>query len=85
MGLLLSERRSEDLFMELAMSQGWDRRRPPHGHILRQQEYRHFPQLRSLLATASKSGKGHGLPEALIVDRESLEPLIAVETKTRFQ
>ena len=67
--------------MELAMSQGWDRRRPPHGHVLRQQEYRHFDQLRSILATASKSGKGAGYPEALIVDRDSLEPFFVVEAK----
>ena len=80
----VSERRAEDLLIELLTAQGWDYRRPPQGNLLRQQEYRNFPQLRSLLRSASKSGKGHGLPEALIVDRASLEPLAIVEAKGDF-
>lgn len=80
----VSERRSEDLLLELLTAQGWDRRRPPRGDILRQHEYRSFPHLRVLLQKASKTGKGFGLPEAFIVDRSSQEPLAVIEAKSDF-
>ena len=81
---LPSERRTEDLLIELLTSQGWDKRRPPSGNVLRQHEYRAFPHLSSLLGTASKSGAGFGLPEAVIVERGSTEPLVVVEAKSDF-
>lgn len=77
----VSERRAEHLLRDLLASQGWELRRPPNGDILWQHEYRHHRNLAEALAKASKSGEGYGLPEAVIVDRESLAPLAVVETK----
>ena len=77
----VSERRAEHLLSEILISQGWKLRRPPNGDVLWQNEYRDYPHLVDALASASKSGDGYGLPEALIVDRESLEPLAVVEVK----
>lgn len=77
----LSERRAEHLLNDLLDAQGWDRRKPPFGDVLFQQEYRSQPQLAMLLRGASKAGQGFGIPEALIVDRSSRAPLAVVEAK----
>lgn len=77
----VSERRSEDLMLELLRLQSWDLRRPPAGELLRQQEYKSHPHLFELLKGASKSGSGDALPEALLVDRVSVTPLAILEAK----
>ncbi len=77
----ISERRSEHLLNDLLVSQGWTLRRPPYGDVLFQNEYRSVPELANALAKASKSGLGHGIPEALIVDREIATPLAVIEVK----
>lgn len=76
-----SERRAEKLLNDLLISHGWDLRRPPHGNLLLQNEYREHPDLMTALAAASKSGTGAGIPEAVLVDRLSADPLAVVETK----
>ena len=76
-----SERRSEHLLNDLLVSQGWDLRRPPKGHLLLQTEYRGLPDLDDALKKASKSGAGHGIPEAILVDKESLAPVAVIEAK----
>lgn len=76
-----SERRSEHLLNDLLISQGWDLRRPPQGDLVLQNEYRGFSELSSALAQASKKGAGHGIPEAILMDRVSLMPLAVIETK----
>lgn len=77
----VSERRAEHLLNDLLTSQGWAIRRPPAGDVLFQHEYRSFPDLAELLAKASKSGGGFGIPEALIIDRVTSAPLAVIETK----
>lgn len=77
----VSERRAEHLLSEILVAQGWELRRPPKGDVLWQNEYRDYPHLADALASASKTGPGYGLPEALIVDRNSLEPIAVVEVK----
>lgn len=77
----ISERRSEYLLNDLLVSQGWSLRRPPHGDVLFQNEYRSFPDLSDALSKASKSGTGHGIPEAIIMDRDSAQPLAVIEVK----
>jgi hypothetical protein len=77
----VSERRSEHLLNDLLQSQGWDIRRPLQGDVLFQQEYRNHPDLADLLARASKSGEGGGIPEAILVDRATIAPLAVIETK----
>lgn len=78
---LASERRTESLLFELLDAQGWDSRRPPNGEVLRQHEYRAHSHLREVFATASKTGSGSGVPEAILVDRASVEPLAVIEAK----
>ncbi|HXT01600.1 MAG TPA: N-6 DNA methylase [Elusimicrobiota bacterium] len=76
-----SERRAEHLLNDLLVSQGWDLRQPPKGDLLFQNEYRGFADLTDALSRASKTGDGHGIPEALLVDRATAIPLAAIETK----
>lgn len=77
----VSERRAEHLLNDLLVSQGWALRRPPHGDLLFQNEYRNYPELAEALSKASKSGAGSGIPEAIIMDRESVQPLAIIEAK----
>ena len=77
----VSERRAEHLLNDLLVSQGWDLRRPPHGDLLLQHEYRSYPDLAEALGSASKSGSGSGVPEAILVDRTSLIPVAVIEAK----
>ena len=76
-----SERRSEHLLNDLLVSQGWDLRCPPQGHLVLQHEYRAFPELAEALAHASKSGKSFGVPEGILIDPDSSTPLAVIETK----
>lgn len=79
----VSERRAEQLLNDLLESQGWDIRRPPQGDLLLQNEYRNYPELSEALARSSKSGSGHGVPEAILVDRKTGSPLAVVEAKVK--
>lgn len=74
-----SERRSERLLDDLLASQGWDLRKPPRGDQYLQSEYREDQSLADALRSASKSGEGRGIPEAILVDHS--EPLLVVEAK----
>lgn len=78
----VAEARTEHLLSELLLAQGWDERRPPNGEVLRQHEYKDHPHLLDILKGRSKAGgAGDGLPEAILVDRATLEPLAIVEAK----
>lgn len=78
----VSEVRAEHLLTELLKAQGWDCRRPPNGELLRQQEYKDHSHLRDVFLHRSKVTMiGHGLPEAVVVDRQSMQPLIVIEAK----
>lgn len=80
----IAEVRAEGLLTELLSAQGWDTRRPPNGDLLRQQEYKDNHALLQAFAGRSKTGGvGHGLPEALLVDRETQKPLVVIEVKAR--
>ena len=80
--LRVSEVRTEHLLTELLAAQGWDCRRPPNGEMLRQHEYKDHAHLSEIFRARSKgAGGGDGLPEAVIVDRETLQPLIIIEAK----
>ena len=74
-----SEGRAERLLEDLLESQGWDLRKPPRGDRYYKQEYKDDPSLASALSTASKSGSGAGIPEAILVDEG--QPLIVIEAK----
>lgn len=78
----VAEVRAEHLLTELLTAQGWDTRRPPNGELLRQHEYKDHEHLREVFLHRSKvTAIGHGLPEAVVVDRQTLHPLLVVEAK----
>ena len=78
----VSEVRAEHLLTELLSAQGWDCRRPPNGEMLRQHEYKDHGHLRDVFLHRSKTTQiGKGLPEAVVVDRQSLQPILVIEAK----
>src|ERR1700691_6177798 len=78
----VAEVRAEHLLTELLVAQGWDVRRPPNGDVLRQHEYKNYPHLLEILCGHSKTGQGgDGLPEAILVDPVSIQPLAVIEAK----
>lgn len=78
----VSEVRAEILLTELLHVQGWDTKRPPSGEMLRQHEYKDHDHLRDVFLHKSKVTMiGHGLPEAVLVDRQTLQPLLVIEAK----
>ncbi|WP_336986716.1 HsdM family class I SAM-dependent methyltransferase [Altererythrobacter aquiaggeris] len=78
----VSEIRAEHLLTELLSAQGWDCRRPPNGEMLRQQEYKDHSHLRDVFLRHSKvTAIGRGLPEAVVVDRKSMQPILVIEAK----
>lgn len=78
----VSEVRAEHLLTELLKAQGWDCRRPPNGEMLRQHEYKDHTHLRDVFLHKSKVTMiGHGLPEAVMVDRQTLQPRLVIEAK----
>lgn len=78
----VSEIRTEVLLTELLKAQGWDCRRPPNGEMLRQQEYKDHGHLSEVFFGRSKVTMiGHGLPEAVLVDRQTMQPVLVVEAK----
>lgn len=78
----VSEVRAEHLLTELLTAQGWDTRRPPTGEMLRQHEYKDHDHLRDVFLHRSKVTMiGHGLPEAVLVDRQTLQPILIIEAK----
>lgn len=79
--LHLSERRTEDLAQDLLRFQHWDVQRPPKGQVVRQNEYKAYPDLRALFLGASKSGSGDALPDFLLTDVGGTRPLAVIETK----
>lgn len=78
----VSEVRAEVLLTELLKAQGWDCRRPPNGEMLRQHEYKDHGHLREIFLHRSKvTAIGHALPEAVLVDRLTLQPILVIEAK----
>ena len=78
----VSEIRAEHLLTELLVSQGWDTRKPTAGELLRQHEYRDHPHLVEILQGRGKAGRGgDALPEGILLDRQTLDPLVVIEAK----
>lgn len=82
MSKYLSETRTEDTILDLLKIQGWKTTKPPKGNVVRQNEYKNYPELSDLLKGKSKTGKGDGYPDFLIVDESSKLPLIVIEAKS---
>lgn len=79
-----SETRTDRLIEELLESQGFDLRRPPAGQVLTQHEYRSVTRLRDALASSSKPGAGHGVPECVVLQEGTEEPIAVFEGKAYF-
>lgn len=78
----IAEVRAEHLLTELLTAQGWDTRRPPNGELLRQHEYKDHAHLIDAFKGRGKSKKGgDGLPEAVLIDRETRQPIAVIEAK----
>jgi type I restriction enzyme M protein len=70
------------LIEELLSTQGWDLRRPPQGDVLAQHEYKDYPSLRDALKVSGKKGVGGpGIPEYVLMERETEQPLAVFEAK----
>lgn len=81
-----SEVRTEHLLVDLLTTQGWNTARPPKGDLLTQQEYRDHAHLLAIFKGKSKQGRsGDARPEAILVDRATMQPLIVVEAKARTE
>ena len=77
-----SETRTEGVARELLAIRGWKPSRPPKGNLLWKNEYRDYPDLASAFAGRGKQGHGgDAYPDFLLLDPETLRPLIVGETK----
>jgi len=75
----VAEVRSYSLIEELLSTQGWD---PPQGDVLAQHEYKDYPSLRDALKVSGKKGVGGpGIPEYVLMERETEQPLAVFEAK----
>ena len=79
----VSESRAESAARELLTLRGWNVLHPPRGHVLWKNEYRDYPQLLEALRQASKSGSEYGLPDFMVISRQTSAPLIVGEVKAR--
>ena len=78
-----SESRGEAAARDLLAIRGWNLAHPPKGNLLWKNEYRDYPELNAPLQRASKSGDSYGVPDFIVVSRQTLEPLIVGEVKAR--
>lgn len=77
-----AEVRTEHLLTGLLVDQGWDVRRPPQGELLRQHEYKDHDHLLEIFKGRSKTRRGgDGLPEAVLIDKSTLQPRAVIEAK----
>lgn len=76
-----SETRTETLAIDLLTIQGWATNRPPHGCVVRQNEYKAFSALEEIFKGKSKQGKGDAYPDFLIISKDTYRPLMIVEAK----
>ena len=77
----LTERRTEDTACELLDIQGWPLSRPPKGRLVRQNEYKSFPELGEVFKGRSKKGKGDAYPDFLLLAKDGTRPVMVIETK----
>jgi hypothetical protein len=75
-----SEARTESVVLDLIKIQGWSLEKPPKGGLVRQNEFRNHAPLKEYLAGGSKTGKGDGVPDFIILDEQN-RPLIIIEAK----
>ena len=79
----VSESRGEAAARDLLAIRGWNLAHPPAGDVLWRNEYRDYPTLSAAFAGRSKSGDAYGVPDFVVVSRQTLNPLIVGEVKAR--
>ena len=79
----VAETRGEAAARELLAIRGWNLAQPPAGNVLWKQEYRDYPALSAVFEGTSKSGDSYGLPDFVVISRQSQRPLIVGEVKAR--
>lgn len=77
----VSETRTEDSILDLLNIQGWSQIKPPKGSLVRQNEYKAYPELENIFRGKSKSGSGDGYPDFLLIDNQTMRPLVIIEAK----
>ena len=77
----LSERRTEDLALDLLQIRSWNTSKPPKGQVISQNEYKALPEFKELFKGASKTGGGDAYPEFLCISEHSQRPLLVIECK----
>lgn len=81
----VSESRTEDLIMDLLKIQGWPLDRPPRGSVIRKNEYKDYPVISKIFQKKSKTGKGDGFPDFVLMDPLSNLPFVVIEAKATVQ
>jgi predicted RNA methylase len=76
-----TERRTEDVTVDLLNIQGWPLNRPPRGRLIRQNEYKDLIHLNSVFKGKSKTGSGDAYPDFLLTDETAFIPQVVIETK----
>ncbi|MEN9481553.1 MAG: hypothetical protein RLZZ298_2948 [Pseudomonadota bacterium] len=77
----ISEVRTEDTTLDLLRIQGWRTDKVPKGVLVRQNEYKNFSTLANIFKGRSKTGKGDGYPDFLLIDPASMRPIMVIEAK----
>ncbi|MBV6646291.1 MAG: N-6 DNA methylase [Cyclobacteriaceae bacterium] len=78
-----TEQRAREVTKDLLRFRGWQLESPgKSGQCLEENEYKNYEHLSAIFKGQSKSGKGDGYPDFLLVDSsEGLKPLLIIETK----
>ena len=82
-----SEQRARVVTRELLHFRGWDTNTiPKGGQLLEESEYKSYKTLEDIFKGKSKSGKGDGKPDFLLVNNPSgLRPILVIETKASIK
>jgi len=79
----LSEQRARQVARELLTYRGWNTNSvTSRGQLLEESEYKNHKSIENLFKGKSKTGKGDGIPDFLLVNSvEGLKPILIIETK----
>lgn len=82
-----SEQRARQVARELLTFRGWDIKSVSNqGQLLEESEYKNHKSIESLFKGKSKTGKGDGIPDFLLVNNfEGLKPILIIETKASLK
>lgn len=83
----LSEQRARQVARELLTFRGWDVKPvSSHGQLLEESEYKNHKAIETLFKGKSKTGKGDGIPDFLLVNSfEGIKPILIIETKATLK